>query len=114
MCNAGAREREGREGETFALPPGPPFSLRPGARGLVCPAMGRAARGRGGRAGQLGALPETKQMFSFFLFGFWCSSKSLGSKRGEWISVQVPAVGARGGSFTFLSVLLRKLLFLAQ
>lgn len=51
MCSAGAPEREGREGETFALPPGLPshFSPRPGD--LTAPRWGKGAESGGGKLG---------------------------------------------------------------
>lgn len=102
----------GREKLSLSLP-GPPVTAGrvPGTRPALAGGCGER---RGAGEGRRGPLRETKQMFFSFPFCFWRSSKSLGPKRGEWILVQVPAVGKRGGSFTFLSVLLRKLVFLAQ
>lgn len=55
MCNAGAREREGREGETFAVPPRSPVSFLPRpqsqSRDLTAPrwGWGEGAESGGGR-----------------------------------------------------------------
>lgn len=51
MCNAGAREPAGREGETFALPPGPLSRRSPRPGDLTAPRWGEGAESRGGRLG---------------------------------------------------------------